>query len=112
MVKRVKETTVLENLHQGIGRVQIQKIVTEDDQIEGLSLFATVIVEPQSSIGYHLHTKDAEAYYILRGEGIFLNHLQQRIPVKAGDLCLIAKGQSHGLENPNDRAIELIAVVY
>ncbi|AXI00194.1 cupin domain-containing protein [Sporosarcina sp. PTS2304] len=112
MIKRVKETSCLENLHQGCGRVHIQKNLTEEDQVEGLALFATVIVEPHASIGYHLHTKDAEAYYILRGEGIFLNHLEERVPVKAGDLCLITKGQSHGLENPHDMEIELIAIVY
>ncbi|MBO1914708.1 cupin domain-containing protein, partial [Microvirga sp. 3-52] len=95
-----------------IGKIEIHKKITKEDQVEGLSLFAKVVVSPHSTIGYHQHTDDAEAYYLLKGEGIFLDHNEARVPVKAGDLCLIKKGQSHGLENLTDQELEMIAVVY
>ena len=112
MVRKTKEKLIIENLHGGIGSIEIHKKVTKEDSIEGLFLFASVVIKPHATIGYHQHTDDAEAYYVLRGEGVFLNHNKERIPVKAGDLCLIIKGQSHGLENHNDYELEIIAIVY
>jgi quercetin dioxygenase-like cupin family protein len=112
MIRNTQEKAVIENAHGGVGSIEIHKKITKEDQVEGLSLFAKVVVSPHSTIGYHQHTDDAEAYYVLKGEGIFLNHNEERVPVKAGDICLIKKGQSHGLENHTDNELEMIAVVY
>jgi quercetin dioxygenase-like cupin family protein len=112
MIRNTQEKAVIENAHGGIGSIEIHKKITKEDQVEGLSLFAKVVVSPHSTIGYHQHTDDAEAYYVLKGEGIFLNHNEERVPVKAGDICLIKKGQSHGLENLTDDELVMIAVVY
>lgn len=112
MIRNTIEKLIIENCHGGIGSIEINKKINKDDLVVGLSLFAQVVIQPHSTIGYHKHNDDAEAYYVLQGEGIFLNHNKERIPVKAGDLCLIKKGQSHGLENLNDSELEIIAVVY
>lgn len=112
MIRNTIEKSIIENCHGGIGSIEINKKINKGDLVVGLSLFAQVVIQPHSTIGYHQHKDDAEAYYVLRGEGIFLNHNKERIPVKAGDLCLIKKGQSHGLENLNDNELEIIAVVY
>ena len=112
MIRNTQEKTVVENARGGIGSIVMHKKITMEDKVEGLSLFAKVVVNPHSTIGYHLHTDDAEAYYVVKGEGIFLNHYEERVPVKAGDLCLIKKGQSHGMENLSDNELEMIAVVY
>jgi len=112
MIKQTKELVVIENSHGGVGSIEIHKKLTKEDLVDGLSLFAKVVIKPNSTIGYHQHKDDAEAYYILRGTGVFLNHNKERIPVKGGDLCLIKKGQSHGLENHNTSELEMIAIVY
>lgn len=112
MIRNTQERAIIENAHGGIGSIEIHKKITKKDKVEGLSLFARVVVSPHSTIGYHQHTDDAEAYYVLKGEGIFLDHNKEQVPVKAGDLCLIKKGQSHGLENLTDNELEMIAVVY
>jgi quercetin dioxygenase-like cupin family protein len=112
MIRNTQEKAVIENAHGGVGSIEIHKKITKEDKVEGLSLFAKVVVSPHSTIGYHQHTDDAEAYYVLKGEGIFLNHNEERVPVKAGDICLIKKGQSHGLENLTDDELVMIAVVY
>ena len=112
MIRNTQEKKVIENARGGIGSIEMHTKITKEDQVEGLSLFAKVVEAPISTIGYHQHTDDAEAYYVVKGEGIFLDHNKERIPVKAGDLCLIKKGQSHGLENLTDNELEMIAVVY
>ena len=112
MIRNTQVKEVIENPKGGVGSIEIHKKIVKDDLVEGLDLFAKVIVSPHSTIGYHQHIDDAEAYYIVKGEGIFLDHNKERIPVRAGDICLITKGQSHGLENPTDQVLEMIAVVY
>lgn len=112
MISGTKEIAVIEKCHGGVGSIEIRKKLTKDDQVEGLFLFAQVMIKPYSTIGYHSHPDDAETYYVVKGEGIFLNHNNERIPVKAGDLCSIKKGQSHGMENPTGDDLEIIAIVY
>lgn len=112
MIRNTQIKEVIENPRGGVGTIEIHKKIVKDDEVAGLDLFAKVIVYPHSTIGYHKHIEDAEAYYIVKGKGIFLNHKKERVPVKEGDICLIKKGQSHGLENPTNEALEIIAVVY
>lgn len=112
MIRNTIETNTFENLHGGTGTVIINKKVTPNDHVRGLYLFAEVIIQPNSSIGYHHHKNDAEGYFIIEGKGVFINENEERIPVKPGDLCLITKGQSHGMENFNDNELKMIAVVY
>lgn len=107
---RIKE--VLENVRGGIGKVEIHKKIMKEDGVPGLDLFAKVIVYPYATIGYHLHVDDAEAYYVVKGSGIFLNAAGEKVPVGAGDICLIERGQSHGMENPTAEPLEMIAIVY
>lgn len=112
MIRNTQIKEVIENPRGGVGTIEIHKKIIKEDEVDGLDLFAKVIVHPYSTIGYHPHIEDAEAYYIVKGEGIFLNHKKERIPVQDGDICLIKKGQSHGLENPTSEELEIIAVVY
>ncbi|QKY71702.1 cupin domain-containing protein [Lentibacillus sp. CBA3610] len=77
-----------------------------------VSLLAHVKVPPHSNIGFHQHCKEAETYYVLSGAGYFINNDKERIPVKPGDVCQIDFGQGHGLDNPNEEEMEIIAVVY
>lgn len=112
MIRGTKDKVVIANCRGGVGSVEIHNKITKEDLVDGLSLFAKVVIHPHSTIGYHLHIDDAEAYYLLEGEGVFLNHNKERIDVKAGDLCLIKKGQSHGLENHSDHELQIIAIVY
>jgi quercetin dioxygenase-like cupin family protein len=106
------EKLIIENPHGGVGNIEVYKLLTSDDTLGKVSLFAKVIIHPQTIIGYHQHIGEAETYYVLKGEGFFINSKKERIPVKAGDVCSIEVGQSHGLENPHDNEMEIIALVY
>ncbi len=43
-----------------------------------------------------------ETYYILEGEGIFVDDDGKRIKVEPGDVCVIQPGQHHAIENASD----------
>ncbi|MEI3605980.1 cupin domain-containing protein [Pseudogracilibacillus sp. SE30717A] len=112
MIRNTMETTIYENLHGGSGKVEIRTKINQDDKVKGLKLFAEVTLMPHSSIGYHYHRDEAEGYYITEGSGVFIDHNEERKEVRTGDLCLITKGQSHGIENVTNNELKFIAIVY
>ncbi|MDV2582176.1 cupin domain-containing protein [Alkalibacillus haloalkaliphilus] len=112
MVKNCSETQYIEKPHGGVGAIEITRVLSSEDTLGHVSLLAKVTVHPNSTIGYHQHIGEAEAYYLLKGKGYFINAKEERVPVQSGDVCTIEVGQSHGLENPYDESIEMIALVY
>lgn len=112
MIKQAGEKETIEKPQGGEGSIEISRIVSQNDNIEGMRLFARVTVQPKSTIAYHIHKDESEVYYVLRGKGIFLDHGGKRVHVKAGDFCMIQKGQGHGMENPYEEEIDMIALVF
>lgn len=100
-----------EHLRGGDGSVTISHILTEEELMGHGSMYAKVTIHPHSSIGYHQHVGNTEPYYILSGRGIFLDADESRIPVEAGDICTIQPGESHGLLNPYDEPLVIMALV-
>ncbi|MET3576156.1 cupin domain-containing protein [Bhargavaea ullalensis] len=112
MIRKTPEFSVIHNVHGGKGSMEIARILTDEDRAGALRLFARVTVHPHSTIAYHLHEEDSEIYYLLEGKGIFIDNGEKRSPVEAGDFCMIRQGEGHGIENPYDEPIELLAVVF
>lgn len=112
MIKNSKVVETLSDLHGGKGEVSICRKVNDTDSIRGIDMFAEVTIDVGASIGYHLHEKDAEAYYVIQGQGIFMDDCREKKKVYDGDLCLIEKGQGHGMENIGDIPLKMIAIVY
>ena len=112
MVRNTMNKVVIKNPHGGIGCIEKYDVLTGEDTFGHISLVAKVILYPQTIIGFHQHKDEEEAYYVLKGQGYFINSQKERIPVKAGDVCLMEKGRSHGMENLNDEEMEMIAIVY
>jgi mannose-6-phosphate isomerase-like protein (cupin superfamily) len=94
----------------GKGEVQLVHIMERDEFQNKGRLFALNIIEPGGSIGMHTHKGELEAYYVLKGEGIF-DEEGVRKPIKAGELGYITVGQSHAIENTGDTNLEFIALV-
>ena len=57
------------------------------------------VLKPNSSVGWHRHVGETEPYYILEGEGIFVDDDGSRTKVGPGDVCTILPGQCHAIEN-------------
>jgi mannose-6-phosphate isomerase-like protein (cupin superfamily) len=73
-------------------------------------IFAEMTLEPDCSLGYHVHHGDAEAYYILSGEGEYDDNGVIRT-VKAGDVTYTPDGKGHSLENKGSENLVFIALV-
>ena len=94
----------------GKGSVDVIQIMERDEFRGKGRLFARNILKPGTSIGYHKHTGDFEAYFIVRGEGIF-NDNGTLVPISAGDVGIIKNGESHAIENTGEDEMEVIALV-
>ena len=116
MVRKVEQFEIF-SPKGGKGKVLRSEIVSAEELNGHGRLFAHNILTPGSSVGWHKHVDDTEPYYILKGEGDFIegdseNGERKTTKVHAGDVCLINVGQWHSLENNSGENLEFIALVY
>lgn len=110
MIRR-EELQVHEHFVKGKGTAYVYHVLQKDEMMGHGRLYARVVLPPGSSIGNHTHNGDTEPYYILKGTGIFTEPDGTQVPVKAGDVCLIECGQSHGIENTGTEDLEFMALI-
>ena len=105
-----------ENLAGGKGKAMRYVIVPPEELNGHGRLYARIVLAPGSCVGWHQHVNDTEPYYILRGEGDFIegdSENERRVThVHAGEVCVIRVGQWHSLENNSDGELEFIALIY
>lgn len=109
---RKTDIKYVDNLRGGNGTIEMRHIISKEELMGHGSMFAHVIIPPYGSIGFHQHVDNTEPYYIIKGEGIFVDNDGSRTPVKTGDVCIIEVGQGHAMENPNEEPLEMIALIY
>lgn len=110
MVKH-NEPVVKENLRGGQGHVVLYPILTAEELMGHGTMYARVVIPPRCSIGWHQHVGNTEPYYIIKGEGTFVDNDKSRTTVHAGDICTIACGEWHSMENNSEEDMEMIALV-
>ena len=76
---------IVEHLCGGEGRVLIRDLLDETQLNGKCGLYAEITVEPGCSIGYHVHHRESETYFILEGEGEYDDNGTVRM-VKKGDV--------------------------
>lgn len=68
-------------------------------------------IKPGDSIGYHQHKDNEDAYVIVSGTGTFKDTDGKDYPVKAGDITIVRKGESHGLTNSGKVPLVVVDVI-
>jgi mannose-6-phosphate isomerase-like protein (cupin superfamily) len=66
---------------------------------------------PGDSIGYHQHVTNEDVYVIISGEGVFKDKDGKDKPVKAGDVAIVRKGESHGIANSGKEPLVFVDVI-
>lgn len=66
---------------------------------------------PGDSIGYHPHVTNEDVYVIVSGQGTFKDKDGKDKPVKAGDVTIVRKGESHGIANTGREPLIMIDVI-
>ncbi|NIF21364.1 MULTISPECIES: cupin domain-containing protein [Pantoea] len=78
---------------------------------EAIKELSWLTVKPGDSIGYHQHKDNEDAYIIVSGEGTFKDTDGKDYPVKAGDITVVRKGESHGLTNTGKVPLVIVDVI-
>ena len=112
MIRKHEEynVDVREQMRGGNGTVKIENFVSTDELNNKGRLFGKIILEPGSSIGYHVHDKDAEIFYIICGTAQYTDG-DKVVTVNAGDTLICPTGTGHSIANEGNETVELVALI-
>ena len=112
MIKRKEGYPVNRNekMRGGEGAVIVENLLTPAEMYEKGRLFAKMTLEPGSSIGYHVHEGEMEAFCIISGEAEFIDK-DETVILLPGDTSLTKSGEGHSIKSIGDRPLELIALI-
>ena len=99
-----------ENMRGGNGTVELTNFASPAELNEKGRLFANITLKPGCSIGYHIHEKDSELFYLTKGEALY-NDNGVEYPVSAGDVMICSAGTGHAIANNSQDDVELCAVI-
>ena len=68
-------------------------------------------LQPGDSIGYHKHITNEDTYIIVSGQGMFKDKDGKDYAVKAGDVTIVRKGESHGMVNTGKEPLVFVDVI-
>ena len=98
---------VNENMRGGEGSVKIEAMLAPEEMFNKGRLFSKLTIPPGSSIGFHTHEKEMEAFYVISGQGEYDDN-GQTIAIGAGDVLYTPAGGGHAVKNADASADLLI----
>ena len=113
MIRRAEECAIeyREHMRDGDGTVELTSLISSPAELNDKGrLFSKITLKPGCSIGYHIHDKDAELFYILKGTAEYNDNGVIRT-VNPGDVTICPTGEGHGIANKTDDVVELVAVI-
>jgi len=112
MIKRQNEykTESKENMRGGNGAVMVTELLSPGDLVEKGRLYARLTLEAGVSIGYHVHEKDMEIFFILSGEAEYSDN-GKPVALYPGDTALTPCGEGHSIRNAGSSPLELLALI-
>jgi len=112
MIKRAADLIPAEkvNMRGGDGTVLVNNVTNEEEMNGKGRLFGPITLNPGCSIGFHMHEKESELFYLVQGKAEY-NDNGTLVPVEAGDMMLCRPGEGHGIANHGDEVVLLVAVI-
>ena len=100
-----------EHMRDGAGTVEITNFINgPEDLCDKGRLFSKITLKSGCSIGYHVHEKDSELFYIIKGEAQYNDNGTLKT-VREGDVMICPAGTGHGIENNTDETVEFVAII-
>lgn len=104
------KSEIRENMRGGDGSVKITHFVDADKLYDKGRLFASLTLEKDCGIGYHMHDTDSEIFVVTQGVAEY-NDNGNIVTVSKGDVLVCAKGEGHSIKNNNDEPVILTALI-
>lgn len=112
MIRRKEEirTRNVQNAQGGEGEVCFYDWLLPEEAPGHGRVFSKLVIPPGSSIGYHTHSGEFEAFYVLEGEAV-VNDNGEEMVLRAGDMNLCVSGEGHGTANKSEKDLVLLALI-
>lgn len=110
MITTEREVKHYTNKSGGKGTMHIEHILTPEMMGDHMTMYAKATIDVNSSLGYHEHHGDSEAYYIIQGKALYNDNGVER-ELCAGALTFTPDGQGHSIENIGDEELIFMAVI-
>lgn len=112
MIKKKQNfnTELRENMRGGDGTVAVTSFTTPEELMGKGRLFGKITLRPGCGIGFHIHEKDSELFYIVKGTAVYDDN-GTKTTVTAGDVTLTPTGTGHAIKNESDEDVELVALI-
>lgn len=95
----------------GKGEILVRSLLNGEEEMYTTGrVFGHTTVYPGSAIGFHIHEKESETYYILSGTASYNDNGTIKT-VTAGDVTFAGAGEGHGIEVIGNEPVELIALI-
>jgi len=99
---------ILDNVLDGKGEI-IRKELTDIKPVN-VRVCSEMTLNPDSSIGYHIHNNETEIYYIISGIAEYTDN-DKIILVGAGDTAICYSGQGHSIKNIGSSPVKFFAII-
>ncbi|EEQ57563.1 cupin domain protein [Clostridiales bacterium 1_7_47FAA] len=110
-LKEEHEVILKDSPFNGEGKIQVCNLINKPEELLNCGrVFAHTTVYPGSSIGYHVHIRESELYYILKGKARFNDNGTMR-EIRAGDVTITYPGEGHGITTIGEEPVEMIALI-
>jgi len=112
MIKRAEEMlkTIKPQMRGGSGQALVTEMLNIGEYTGNARLFATITLEPGSSIGEHVHENEEEVFYIIEGTALY-NDNGEDVTLNTGDSCICLAGQRHSIANVAESGTLIIAAI-
>lgn len=112
MIRRQDEIRIrtIEHAQGGKGSIAFHDWLLPEEAPGHGRVFSKVVIPPGSSIGYHQHNGDFEAFFVASGKGELRDGEVTTI-LHAGDMTLCREGDWHGIENVGEEDLVLMALI-
>ncbi len=112
MIRKSEDIRVrkVKNAQGGDGEVTFYDWLLPEEAAGHGRVFSKLVIPPGSSIGYHTHDGEFEAYLVLEGEAT-VNDNGKECVLHAGDMHMCVNGSGHETINNSDKELVLMALI-
>jgi mannose-6-phosphate isomerase-like protein (cupin superfamily) len=105
------ECSVRDEMRGGAGSVRIEKLWDPETELKANNrLFAKLLLEPGSSIGFHRHVGEEEVFFVIQGTAE-ADDDGETVILHPGDTILTGDGAGHSIKSVGEEPLELLAVI-
>ncbi|MDR0287674.1 MAG: cupin domain-containing protein [Clostridiales bacterium] len=104
---------VREQMRGGEGKVMLEHFLQGKKLPANVRMAALLTLENGSSIGYHVHDRESEIYYVITGEISYSEKPDgsEAVTLERGDFTCAGHGGGHTVKGVSEKPAQFLAIV-